>query len=195
MGTAMRNRKIEVEDLPRYSISDWEHWEGKWELIDGIPFAMSPMPGKKHQRINGQLYIQFTHLLGNCPDCEAYLPVNYKVNDSNLLHPDLLVVCGEEEEGTYVTTTPHLVVEILSESTKTKDKKTKPKVYQALGIRYYVIIDPKSETAIIFELGSDGNYEQKAKGRNITFRFEFGSCEAEIDFAGIWKRNMSHPEF
>ncbi|MCO6492710.1 MAG: hypothetical protein J5I98_30105 [Phaeodactylibacter sp.] len=42
MGTPMRNRNIEVEDLPRYTVSDWEQWEGKRELIDGIPFALSP---------------------------------------------------------------------------------------------------------------------------------------------------------
>ncbi|MCB0598917.1 MAG: Uma2 family endonuclease [Lewinellaceae bacterium] len=187
MGTAMRNRNIEVEDLPRYTISDWEQWEGKWELIDGIPFALSPMPGKKHQRINGRLYMEFTGQLGNCPDCEAYLPVNYKVNDSNLLHPDLLVVCGEEEEGTYISTTPHLVVEIISSSTKTKDKKTKLKIYQALGIRYYLIIDPRAETISVFELAEGGGYELKAEGRNISYEFEFGGCKIAVDFSRIWK--------
>lgn len=183
----MRNRNIEVEDLPRYTISDWEQWEGKWELIDGIPFALSPMPEKKHQRVNGRLYMHFTELLEDCPECEAFLPVNYKVNDSNLLHPDLLVVCGEAPEGTYVTTTPHLIVEILSPSTKTKDKKTKPKLYQALGIRYYLIIDPKAEMVFVFELKEAGEYELMAKGRDISYAFEFGRCGITVDFSRIWK--------
>lgn len=187
MGTAMRNRKIEVEDLPRYTIMDWEQWEGKWELIDGIPFALHPMPGKKHQRINGRLYMQFTHQLERCSDCEAYLPVNYKVNDSNLLHPDLLIVCGEEDEGTYVTTTPHLVVEILSKSTRTKDKKTKPKIYQALEIRYYLIIDPREESVAVFEISNSRAYELRMKGRDITYEFEFGDCKVTVDFSEIWR--------
>ncbi|MCO6478311.1 MAG: Uma2 family endonuclease [Phaeodactylibacter sp.] len=187
MGTAMRNRSIEVEDLPRYTISDWEQWEGKWELIDGIPFALSPMPGKKHQRINGRLYMEFTELLEDCPDCEAYLPVNYKVNDSNLFHPDLMVVCGEAPEGTYVTTTPHLVVEILSASSRKKDKKTKPKIYQALGIRYYLIVDPKAETISVFELNEAGEYELRAKGRDISYSFDFGGCGTTADLSRIWK--------
>jgi len=187
MGTAMRNRNIEVEDLPKYTISDWKQWEGKWELIEGIPYAMSPMPDKKHQRINGRLYMEFANLLGHCPDCEAFLPVNYKINDINLLHPDLMVVCGEEEEGTYVNNTPHLVVEILSASTKTKDKKTKPKIYKALGIRYYLIIDPKVEMVSVYSLNKAGEYELKAKGRDISYPFEFGQCEVTVDFSRIWK--------
>lgn len=187
MGTAMRNRNIEVEDLPRYTLSDWEQWEGKWELIDGIPFALSPMPDKKHQRINGRLYIQFSDQLEDCPDCEAFLPVNYKINDVNLLHPDLLVVCGEDEDGTYITNTPGLVAEILSTSTKTKDKKTKLKLYQALGIRYYIIIAPKAETVSVFELNGAGEYELKANGRDISYQFEFDGCEITVDFSRIWK--------
>jgi hypothetical protein len=30
-------------------------WEGKWELIDGIPHAMSPAPTPKHQIIANTL--------------------------------------------------------------------------------------------------------------------------------------------
>ena len=187
MSTTLQNRKIDVDDLPRYSISDWEKWEGKWELIEGIPYAMAPMPGKKHQRLNGRLYMQFTELLENCPDCEAFLPVNLKINNANLLHPDLLVVCGEAEEGAYVTNIPHLVVEILSGSTRKKDQKTKPKIYSALGIRYYVIIDPASELVSIFELGGDQSYQLKLEGREISFEFSFGECRVVFDFAEVWR--------
>ena len=182
------NRKIEVEDLPRYSIADWELWKGKWELIEGIPYAMSPMPGKKHQRLNGKLYSLFSEMLDDCSDCEAFLPVNYKINQTNLLHPDLLVVCGEEEEGVYVTNTPHLVLEILSSSTQKKDKETKPKIYKALGIRYYVIIDPKKELIFIYELNGTVEYELKAKGKNEIYAFDFDECKVKIDFSEIWKR-------
>jgi len=30
-----------VKLLPHYTYSDYENWEGQWELIDGIPYAMS----------------------------------------------------------------------------------------------------------------------------------------------------------
>lgn len=26
--------------LPHYTYNDWTHWEGKWELIDGISYTV-----------------------------------------------------------------------------------------------------------------------------------------------------------
>ncbi len=185
MSSAIANRNIAIEDLPRYSVEDWAQWEGKWELIEGIPYAMSPMPGKKHQRINGRLYRIFSELLEDCPDCEAYLLVNFKADNYNVLHPDLLVVCGEEADGNYITTIPHLVVEILSRSTKKKDEITKPKVYSAIQIKYYITIDPQAEVVNIFEL-QDNDYKLLLKGRDIIYEFHFGECNVRVDFGRIW---------
>jgi hypothetical protein len=41
--------------LPHYTYDDYVHWEGKWELIDGIPYAMSPAPVPKHQVVSNNL--------------------------------------------------------------------------------------------------------------------------------------------
>ena len=30
--------------LPHYTYEDYTIWEGRWELIDGFPIAMSPSP-------------------------------------------------------------------------------------------------------------------------------------------------------
>jgi len=27
-----------------YTFNDYQHWEGNWELIEGMPYAMSPSP-------------------------------------------------------------------------------------------------------------------------------------------------------
>ena len=37
--------------LEKYTYEDYRHWEGDWELIDGIPQAMAPSPALKHQFI------------------------------------------------------------------------------------------------------------------------------------------------
>ncbi|WP_262915581.1 Uma2 family endonuclease [Niabella ginsengisoli] len=49
--------------LPHYTYEDWVLWEGKWELIDGIPYAMSPSPMPRHQRIAAELRYEFTSAL------------------------------------------------------------------------------------------------------------------------------------
>ncbi|WP_301924323.1 hypothetical protein [Ferruginibacter sp.] len=33
-----------VKILPHYTYEDHCQWEGRWEIIEGIPFAMSPAP-------------------------------------------------------------------------------------------------------------------------------------------------------
>ncbi len=34
--------------LPHYTYDDYIHWEGQWEIIKGIPYAMSPAPIPAH---------------------------------------------------------------------------------------------------------------------------------------------------
>jgi hypothetical protein len=40
-----------VKILPHYTYHDYENWEGRWELIDGIPYAMQPLsiPARRHR--------------------------------------------------------------------------------------------------------------------------------------------------
>ena len=45
--------------LPNYTYADYCQWEGQWELIEGIPYAMSPLPIIIHQIVNGNLYTNF----------------------------------------------------------------------------------------------------------------------------------------
>jgi hypothetical protein len=40
-----------VKILPHYTYSDYCNWKGRWELIEGIPFAMTPTPMPKNQLV------------------------------------------------------------------------------------------------------------------------------------------------
>ena len=48
-------RELKTEYLPKYKFSDYERWEGRWELINGIPYAMSPLPRPEHQRVSSKI--------------------------------------------------------------------------------------------------------------------------------------------
>ncbi len=80
--------------LPYYTYEDFKHWEGRWEIIDGIPYAMAPMPVVKHQAIAGNLNALFWNELKDCVNCKVYQPIDYLIKDDTVLEPDLLVVCG-----------------------------------------------------------------------------------------------------
>ena len=137
--------------LPNYTYEDYCQWEGQWELIEGIPFAMSPMPEPIHQTAKGNLYANFEIAFKkSCKDCKAYLPIDWKIKESTILQPDLLIVCQKIEKK-YLDFSPELVVEILSPSTAVKDRNIKKEIYLSQGVKYFLILDPQMKKIEIYE--------------------------------------------
>ncbi len=122
-----------VKILPHYTYCEWETWEGQWELIEGIPHAMGPLPVPKHQQIATSLAAEFHFQLKKCKHCTTYQPLDYRVADDIILQPDMLVVCGSITKK-YLDFPPALVAEILSPGTFLKDRHTKYSIYEAQGI-------------------------------------------------------------
>ena len=172
--------------LPHYTFEDWQRWEGQWELIHGVPYAMSPAPVPKHQIIANALGLELGLALKKCKHCKAMQPVDYKIADDIIVQPDLLVVCKNIEKS-YLDFPPSLVAEILSPATALKDRHTKFQLYESQKINYYIIISPDTEEAEVYELINDV-YKLSAKGKDIHFNFSFeDGCAANIDFSEIWK--------
>lgn len=174
-----------VKILPHYTYDDWLHWEGKWELIDGIPHAMSPMPMPKHQRIANALGGEFYIALKQCNKCHAFQAIDYKIADDIIVQPDLLIICGDINKK-HLDFPPDLIVEILSPSTALKDKHSKFSIYEQQQIKYYLIVNPDKEEVEVYTI-EDGVYQLKQTGREFTCKFFFhDSCTATIDFKEIW---------
>lgn len=173
-----------IKILPHYTYHDWEQWDGQWELIEGIPYAMSPLPVPRHQKIAMALGSEFTVMLKTCRDCTAYQPIDYRITDDTILQPDMLVVCGEITKK-YLDFPPALVVEILSPATALKDRHSKYSIYESQGIPYYLIISPDVEEVEVYKL-NNGTYSLEQKGKNFSYHFSLGSCTAAIDFKEIW---------
>lgn len=173
-----------IKILPHYTYSDYLHWEGKWEVIEGIPYAMSPAPLPNHQRIGVNLGSEFRNTLKGCKKCSVYQPIDYLITDDTILQPDLLVVCGEIKKN-FLDFPPVLVVEILSPSSALKDRHTKFTLYENEGIKYYIIIDPSVSEAEVYMF--DGkSYQLQQKGRDFRFEFTIEDCVAAVGFNEIW---------
>ncbi len=178
-------RALKLEDLPHYKWSDYRNWEGSWELIEGVPYAMSPAPSIEHQTISQNIAFQLSDALKNCKRCKALLPVDWKINDETVVQPDNLVVCGEAE-GQYLKKTPAIIFEILSPSTAKKDTGIKFDLYQQEGVAYYVIVNPVDSIAKIYQLTQDGRLIKKKDAQNDHFQFEIEDCQLNFDFSKIW---------
>jgi len=175
---------IDIEK--HYTCADYEHWDGKWELINGTPYVMSPEPGYGHQRIAARLSGEFYFQLKNSPKYTVCQPLNYRIADDTVLAPDMLIV-GDEPggNGVYLDFPPLLVAEILSPSTSSRDRNIKFKIYQKQGVRYYLILSPDKKEVEVYEL-VNSRYVLKVRGTEFQYEFNFPDCKVVLDFSQVW---------
>jgi Uma2 family endonuclease len=171
--------------LPHYTYDDYLHWEGRWELIDGIPVAMSPAPVPEHQWVAGNVHAEFRTALkkANCP-CKVYQPLDYKLSDDTVFQPDLLVVC-EPITKKYLDFPPFIVAEILSETTRLRDRNVKFPRYESERIPYYLMIDPAGRTVEIYQF-AEGRYRRQPFEQSQPYQFVSDRCHVELVFDAIW---------
>ena len=155
----------------KYTYSDYCQWDdgARWELIEGIPYAMSPAPTRRHQKIASNLHGQvFNFLRGKT--CEVYhAPFDVRLNadgdDDTVVQPDISVICDRfklDDQGCIGA--PDLIIEILSPSTANKDRIKKFLLYQKAGVKEYWIVDPETESVQVHLLNEKGQY--------VTFVYE-----------------------
>ncbi len=152
-----------------YTIDDYQHWEGDWQLIEGIAVSMSPSPFGKHQRIVMKLVFQFINQLENQnADCRVYAGLDWIVSDETVVRPDVMVVCGEQPDK-HLEKNPVIAVEVLSESTMRVDLTAKCRIYQTARVPNYLIADPKTHSVEVMKL-VDNEYQAEtfAEGRSFS---------------------------
>ena len=175
---------LRMEDLPHYTYDDYKIWEGKWEIIDGVPYSMSPSPIFEHQNISGDIHLELKKHLKNCGNCTQVLAVDWKISDDTVVCPDNSVVCGEIKTK-FIETIPMIIFEVLSPSTKKVDRNMKYNLYQELGVRYYILVEPKGDFAEVYEL-VNGYYKLKGEFTDEKYVFSLESCEIEFNFSNIF---------
>ena len=163
---------------PRYTYQDYIEWEDRYELIDGIAYAMAPAPMPIHQKILFSVAKILDKNL-SCSECEVYIsPIDWKISDDTVIQPDIAIFCQEPNDR-YFTKTPYVVVEVLSPATAHKDTTVKLKLYERVGVKYYILIEPNELKFEVLEL-IDKEY-QPLEQKDI-YKFSWDRCYTAIDF-------------
>jgi Uma2 family endonuclease len=152
----------------RFTYRDYKTWpeDERWELIDGVAFAMSPAPRRKHQNLGIQFAAQLDTFFAGKPcrphiaPVDVFLPEGDEPLDEveQVVQPDAFVVCDPGkllEEG--VRGAPDFVIEILSPATAMKDQTEKRILYERHGVREFWIVNPNTFETFIYRL-KDGAY-------------------------------------
>lgn len=177
---------LKEDYYPSYSYADYKIWEGDWELIEGIPYAMAPAPMIKHQKISNKIARYLDEYLEVCKTCQALLPIDWKINDNTVVQPDNLIICHTPEHDAYISKAPKVIFEILSKSTAKKDMYLKYDLYEQEGVMYYVIVNPDENIAKVYKRNALGQYMKIADARDEQIEFDIDVCKFIFDFSKIW---------
>jgi len=157
----------------RYTYADYLRWsdDERWELIDGVAYNMTPAPTRRHQKISGELFLQFGVFLQG-KRCDVYhapfdvrLPAPGETDETTgtVVQPDLVVICDASKlDDRGCMGAPDLVVEILSPATAAKDMKEKFLLYERVGVAEYWIVHPVEKVVSVYRRAPDGQYGRPA---------------------------------
>jgi len=152
-----------------YTYGDYLNWPGeeRWELIEGVPFCMTPAPSTRHQRVVGEVFRQIANFLIS-RDCEVFMaPFDVRLPEADeadsdirtVVQPDIVVVCDPAKlDDRGCKGPPDFVVEALSPSTASRDYIQKTALYEAHGVREYWIVSPMENTVTQYLLTEAGRY-------------------------------------
>ncbi|MEN6327026.1 MAG: Uma2 family endonuclease [Syntrophomonas sp.] len=181
----------------KYTYGDYLKWpdEERWEIIDGVPYDMSPAPSTKHQTISMELGRQLANYLLD-KDCQAIIaPFDVRIpfddepdeEIQTVVQPDIIVICDRsrlDERG--YRGAPGLLIEILSPSTSKKDLQEKYHLYERSGVKEYWVVFPREELIEVYQLNKDTKYA-KTGTYQINDRIKPGILpELEIDVSLVF---------
>ncbi len=161
------------------------------EIIDG-ELHVAPAPGANiHQTVLGRLYARlFNHVEAHDLGSVLPSPVDVVLSDYDVVQPDIVFVARErlgivQRE---IAGPPDLAVEIISPGSARLDRTVKRKLYSTRGVRYYWLVDPRTQRL--------EEYEQAGSAYRLCSRVEGATTfkpalfpDLEIAMGQVWVQN------
>ncbi|MEO1083688.1 MAG: Uma2 family endonuclease [Acidobacteriota bacterium] len=191
---------IPVHKDASFTYGDYVEWtEGRFELIEGVVYDMSPAASVDHQRVSFALAREIDAFLDDADgECEVFVaPFDVRLPDDDedddavptVVQPDVVVVCDPEMiDDRGCRGAPDWVIEVLSPSTATKDQMAERLLYERHGVREYWLVHPGDRTLTVYRPDADGRYGAP----DVTDAADTASTELfpglEIDWSRVFDR-------
>jgi Uma2 family endonuclease len=186
-----------LRDPGRHTYGEYRGWpeDQRYELIDGLAFAMAPAPTRAHQRLSFELAREVADALEgsgcevNVAPFDVRLPEGDEADDDidTVVQPDISVVCDPSKlDDKGCRGAPDWVIEVLSPGSAGHDQVRKLALYERHGVTEYWLVHPVDRVVTIYRL-EDGAY-----GRPMVSELQGRSgCRAcpgaEIDWVRVVK--------
>jgi Uma2 family endonuclease len=133
---AEERRLLSVEEYVEFELAS----PRKHEYVAGQVFAMVGV-SRRHSGIAVNIASNLYSAADDGP-CRVHVSeVRLRASENIFYYPDVMVACGPEPEDPYIEDAPCLVVEVLSPSTATVDRREKLLVYRQLpSLQAYLIV-------------------------------------------------------
>lgn len=154
----------------------------RYEYIDGEIYLLAS-PRTNHQYAVTELIGTFYQTFQGSGCTPFVAPYDIKLkkknkDDPNVVQPDLMVICDLDnhlDERDYYTGVPSLVVEVLSESTQSKDLVTKLQLYMESGVKEYWIVNSLNMEIIIYhfedyQIKNTKTYKEKENAHSFIYK-------------------------
>jgi Uma2 family endonuclease len=148
-GASAERQRLSVEEYLAFE----ENSEQRHEYIDGVIYAMCGA-SQRHELVAGNLFAAIHGNLRGGP-CKAYI-ANFKlrlrIDQKDLLYyPDVMVACGPVAGTSHYLQDPKFVVEVLSPSTESIDRREKFLSYKQIAtVEEYVLVSQDSAQITVY---------------------------------------------
>lgn len=125
-----------------------------YEIIDGVLYV-TPAPLTLHQLLSRRLQFFLYQLELKGQGYVYNAPVDLLMPGCTPVQPDLVFLTREQKElirEHAIVGVPHLLVEILSPSTRSLDRVKKLNRYAKCGVPFYALLDPEASTLEVLAL-------------------------------------------
>lgn len=148
-----------------FTYTDYGQWpkDERFELIDGMAYAMGPAPLRRHQVFVLEIARQIANTLKGKP-CQPFIaPFDVRMPKTDqsdaqtdtVVQPDISVVCDPgklDERG--CRGAPDWIIEVISPTTASHDHIMKRQVYERSGVREYWLVHPVDRIVTVYRLAA-----------------------------------------
>lgn len=163
---ARENHMSHAVATMKYGIEDYLQAEAKADLrhefVAGATYAMAG-GSERHNLIGGNVYMRLRQQARGS-GCNAYFAdMKLRIDSSDVVYyPDVMLCCEAGDDHPLFKTAPCLVVEVLSPSTASIDRREKRVAYLGLpSLQAYVLADAESRHVEVWQRDADGFAERE----------------------------------